>query len=856
MDKNKLLPIAALLAIIFSANAEEIRYPEALLQELTNGKPIDLSYIQNGHSVAPGVYQTTIRINKANYFSQEVEFRDHEGHLEPVFTAQDLLNFPLSSEMMMTLSQSAPTEEYFPLAAYFAGVKTHFDGKQQVLDIAVPQIYLAKENDRYDVVPKPLWQDGINAVVLNYSLSAGYSKGRGENDYTTTDFTSIVNSQINLGTWRLFTNGSYEQNRRHYADDLIKVETLDWWNTYLQRDLPSIDGTLQIGESYTNGDIFNSFPMRGLRLFSNTSMLPMRDRSYAPVIEGVAHSDAQIVVRMNNHVIHTENVAAGPFRLDDLPFSYSSSDYEIIIKESNGTERILTVPNSSVPQMLKQGQFRYEVNAGQYYRRHMHEDMEKLPFIMGTVSVGLPEDITLYGGVLTARNYLSGVIGTGLSLGNFGALAFDGAYARVSRDYNRQMPFDDGVAFRLRYEKTMLSTGTTVSFANYRYTSGNYKDFEDAAEFTPAQNNQSASLKDEWNLALSQRIFDSGHLTASLHYRNYRDDVPDLKTYSFGYGTGIHGIGVNFNYSREYRHRTGFGWKADQTAMVSLNIPLDLFFYGSSSKFLRSTRLDYSGSMRENSLGHKTYTQRVSANGSAIDSDWTWHLSQQLGHREERETYASVVYGGERFDADASVTHSHAHNSYRAGLTGGMLLHAGGLTTMRRSWDSIALVEVPQTPGVRLQNSFDAVTDFRGYAVVPYLNNYSRNEITVDPSTLPDGTLMSGGTSQVVYPKGNSIVKVVYPVEHGAHAMFTLKQQDAYIPFGATVVLVDETGSEKQTVISMVGQNGRAYMTGIPPKGTLRVKYMEKQKPSVVDYVYDLDAEGIQGELPTVTLNK
>ncbi|WP_415881069.1 fimbria/pilus outer membrane usher protein [Klebsiella variicola] len=47
--------------------------------------------------------------------------------------------------------------------------------------------------------------------------------------------------------------------------------------------------------------------------------------------------------------------------------------------------------------------------------------------------------------------------------------------------------------------------------------------------------------------------------------------------------------------------------------------------------------------------------------------------------------------------------------------------------------DSVALVSAPGAAGVSV-NGGTAVTDWRGYAVVPYLTDYTRNSVGVDPS--------------------------------------------------------------------------------------------------------------------------
>lgn len=58
--------------------------------------------------------------------------------------------------------------------------------------------------------------------------------------------------------------------------------------------------------------------MTGIKLETDTSMLPDSEQGFAPVVRGIANSDAQVVIKQNGYVIYQTWVSAGPFEIKDL----------------------------------------------------------------------------------------------------------------------------------------------------------------------------------------------------------------------------------------------------------------------------------------------------------------------------------------------------------------------------------------------------------------------------------------------------------------------------------------------------------------------------------------------------------
>jgi outer membrane usher protein len=66
-----------------------------------------------------------------------------------------------------------------------------------------------------------------------------------------------------------------------------------------------------LGDSYTNGDVFDGINFRGAQLASDDNMLPDSQKGFAPVIHGIARGTAQVSVKQNGYEIYQSTVPPG-----------------------------------------------------------------------------------------------------------------------------------------------------------------------------------------------------------------------------------------------------------------------------------------------------------------------------------------------------------------------------------------------------------------------------------------------------------------------------------------------------------------------------------------------------------------
>lgn len=210
----------------------------------------------------------------------------------------------------------------------------------------------------------------------------------------------------------------------------------------MQRAIIPLQAQLTLGDSSAPADVFDSMPFRGVQLASDDDMLPDSLKGYAPVVRGIARTNAQVVVRQNGYQIYQSYVAPGAFEIADMYPTGGAGDLEVTIVEADGSEQHFTLPYASLPVLQREGRLKYALTAGQY--RSYNRSVEKTPFGQLTGIYGLPYGLTLYGGVQGADKYQSAALGVGKNMGDFGAISADLTGAGQRRSMPRKQAVSRG----------------------------------------------------------------------------------------------------------------------------------------------------------------------------------------------------------------------------------------------------------------------------------------------------------------------------------------------------------------------------------------------------------------------------
>ncbi|EPK8021489.1 fimbria/pilus outer membrane usher protein [Providencia huaxiensis] len=833
--KKGLLP--SLILLPFISQGDEYFDPNLLNEQLgIDASDINLSQFSKDNSTPTGEYTLQVFVNQQpkGEFPLNFVLNQHD-EVVPELTLRTLASFGVKIDAIPKLRGLPQDYVITALSDYIEGASVSTQLSTLSVNISVPQVAMDTAVEGY--IPQELLDDGITALKTNYVITGNHStNNQSSSGKQKSDNVFInLNSGFNVGAWRLRSSLSHTDNHQ-YNNGTSRNETKTHFsNTAVSRSVYSMRSELLVGESSTRSELFNSIPFRGIQLSSNDQMLPSSLRGFAPDIKGIAQSNAQITIRQNGYVVYQTYVPPGPFNIQDLATGSNSGALDVTIKEEDGSERTFTVAFSSLPIMQRPGGWQYELTTGRY-DGGVTVGSKESDFLLASGIYGLPNDITIYGGVIAAQDYWSGVSGVGFSMGDIGAISADVTHARATLDTQTHQ----AQAYRLRYAKNIVATNTSIDLSGTHYTSKdyytfnnfnnhNYRYIDEVAPWTGIQERR------QYSASISQPLGNYGNLYFSGSRNEYWDDAQNVTQVSAGYNTSIKGVSYGINYSIDRTKDSG-QWPENRQISFNLSVPFSLFSNSPTARNISST---YSISHDNNG---KTI-QQAGLSGSLLDSKLTYGVSQSWGNQNQRSSGSIYTnYTGSKGTLSGGYSYSSNYHSVNAGINGGVAIYSGGLLFGRSMSDSFAIVEAEGAEGTRLTVGNTQING-RGQAIYPYLSEYSKNSVGLDVNSLPDDVTLAQ-TSKTIYPTAGAIVKVKFDTRIGYQVIIQLNDDNGVIPFGAVATLVEASAIEENT--GLVGDDGQLYMSGLPDSGLLRIQWGAQNKQSC-----DVPFSDLQNMTPT-----
>lgn len=590
--------------------------------------------------------------------------------------------------------------------------KIDLDYGTQTLKFSIPQIAIR------DKLSSENWDYGIPGFRASYSGNASKTKNNKEKIY------GNVELNANLGRWVLAGRTSGFNGQGFNTPD-----------ANLSTAIGSVRGKFLMGKIQTESTLLPDFGFYGFSLHSDSNMVPWSVRGYAPIITGVANSNARITVSQGNYTIYSQIVPPGAYSLNNIT-PIGNGDLTVTIEEENGTRTVRTYPVTTLPTLLRSGDFNYNAVVGTRADDiGRHRDVKGV-FTLASLDYGY-DFLTLNSAAILHEKYQSIGLGITKDLGLLGAIStsINGSRSIFENDFTKyeKKNTQKGVSAMIKYAKG-LTNDTNLQLLTYRYTGEKYVDF---SEFNPSNIDSIDNRKERFEAIVTQG-FDGGFLSASAWTQTYRNRNDDDVGVNLSYSTTVDkvSLSVNANYGKYHDFQGD-----DYGGSFGISVPFSAF-----------ERSHYSSSSVGYTRTGKT-TLNTGLSGSVNDN-----VNYSLNSGVSKNFKSASAYAGIAFDAmqtGMSVSQNDSNTSMSISASGSIIgTEPTGLLMTREQSGTIAVVKVKDLPNIRFNGS--RPTGKNGSTVV-YMTPYSSNNIRIDTEQVPDNVELMNTVYSIV-PTEHAIV--------------------------------------------------------------------------------------------------
>ncbi len=805
-----------------SPEAGKTHFDGSMLMHGLGGERIDTTPFERPNAVMPGLRRADLIVNGQWRGVEEITFR--RGARGDVLPCYDRL---LLQRAGVDLDRSARGQDAdqpsnpMPdgticdaLSRYIPGAALSFDAAEQKLYLTVPAFYMRLAG-RSTYVDPANWTNGVPAAWLNYSASGFTTRSGGAES---SQLYTGLSMAASAGRFRIRHNGNFTWSQRGGA-------RYQRGYVYAQTDLPDWHAQLLAGESSTSGMLFDAVSFRGVQIASDDRMLPDEQRYYAPVVRGVAQSNAKVAIYQRGYLVHETTVAPGPFAIDNLQAMSYGGDLNVTVTEASGETRSFVVPFATTVQLLRPGSTRFSAMAGRAIDLGGNVGTQYVGQF--TVQRGVSNAVTAYGGAAFASRYQSVLMGVGLNT-SIGGFAADITIARTQPSGSERLT---GSSVRVSYSKNLPNSGTNFSLLAYRYSTKGYLGLRDALLLN-GQSNQGtdaasfARLRNRVDLNVSQQVGRSGSVYANGSALSYWAGGGQSLSFTLGYSTQWRDATLTASVQRVRNlsaRQSSFGGGSDST-LVSVNVSIPL------GRNTRRAPIFSTFMTQDSSAGTSVNASLAGRFGERGDGSYSLSSSYDGNSRAPSGSFG-VGYQLPAASLSASIGIGSDYQQASASATGALVLHPGGLTPAPTLSETIGVVHAPHARGALVANTSARVDRF-GYAIVPSLTPYQLNKIDLDPKDIPDDVELRT-VSRSIAPRSGSIVMLSYDTLKARALLIDAQTEDGRpLPFAARA-LDARTGA----MLGGVGQGSRLLVRSADDDGQIRVEWGTRaDQRCVIDY--------------------
>ena len=675
-----------------------------------------------------------------------------------------------SADFLKSVSASTPLDAY-------PGVKADYNRSQQSVSITAPFSILSLDTAVVGGAGgAPTFASASPGLLLNYDLYSTYTN---QTDASLSSFMELRGFN-NLGV----LSSSYLLQGQRIHDQPGLQRTTVRLDTTFQHSFQDKEITFRLGDAITNGLSWTrQTRIGGFQLARNFSLQPYKTTTPLPAYFGSAALPSAVELFVNGIQQYNGRVPAGPFELKTLPVVNGAGQAQVVLTDALGRRTAIDFPFYNSTRLLRKGLTDWSFETGYVRKDYGFRSFEysQDPMASATLRHGLTD-------WLTAEAHAEG--SKGAAAGGVGAVATLGMLGTVSGSWAQgQAQGAKGAQYSAGYQ---LQRGPFSLGGSTQRTAGNYRDVSSLYGSTPVLRSDNAYV------GYDMRKWGN----VALNYVQLQ--LADQPRYRYG----------GASWSRAFPYGVSVSLSANQ----NLDVRSDRSIYLNVSFNLGKGTSAYTSAVRSSEAS--SYSIGMQRSAPSADG-WSWNIQAEKSDQQPINANGQVSKRTQYLDFNAGISGAGNNQYAYAGASGSIAAMGGGVFASRRIHDAFAVVSTDGVPDVPImnQNRLVGATNSRGLALVPSLQSYQHNKISLDPTNLPINMRIDQVNTDVT-PHYRSGVNIRFAMQAVHAASLILHGPDGrVVPMGAQVFL-----NNGQEPTGWVGYDGRLYLEGLHADNHLAVR--------------------------------
>ncbi len=685
---------------------------------------------------------------------------------DPLFTGNVLRSMGLERLPDVTTRQIDGVD-YLSLASMQPAVTWRIDEQQSAIYIDAPPYYFRKQSHSKSFfnAPEGLAFTNERSAYANYGVNITGGEG-----LDTVTLTAPFEVALHAGDFSAFSNFLYTNS----DDDSQFVRLI----SAVTRDDRESLTRLTLGDfaAFTGVD-GGAGLFGGISFSRNFSIDPYFNRFTSLSVYGAVNTQSQVEYYLDDHLMFSEQLSPGQFEFQDVRPPTGAHQTRMVIRDVYGNENVTYGDFYYTSRILKPGVHEFSYNAG--FERdnfgRLSNDYGK-PVALGFHRTGLTEWLTL-GGRAEFSSDVSNVGGsTSILLSRFGEMevSLSGSSAESTRGYAASADY--------RYITSLLSLSARFRTLSRHYANLTLEPDDDKTHY-------------EWQTGLALNFQNFGSWTAYYSVRQLHSGIRTKRATLFFSKR----IGRFASLVASYTRLSGA--IKDDEFFLSLGRPL-----GRN----RSGFVDYRKRNNRTLLSARISKNRPVGEGFGYVLD----AGLQTG---KPDINLFGEYAGPAGIYSAGYRNVNGNRQYRAGMAGSVSWLGSGIHFSRPITDSFALVKVERLRDVdvRFNNQFMGRTNQDGELIVPRLQAYVGNRISLDNKDIPINYEFAAFDQLVAAPfRGGAIVTFDGTKLQAFTGQITVDRSGKREPAEYWGLRFE---SEGRITDSIIGKSGEFYLENLAP---------------------------------------